>query len=107
MLAATMAKRPDKGNDATQEVSSSQLVPTERPVLHRKGGNPQHDMSLWGGVVVGTSDFAPATPPKRSGRWKWLAAAGAIAAAATTFTVVKLLAEEPPPTPAVAPADAS
>ena len=52
----------------------SQLVPNERPVLHRGGGGAKNDMSLWGGVVVGTQDFAPPTPKKsKSPPWKWIA----------------------------------
>jgi hypothetical protein len=69
-----MAKRPGKGHDATQDVSMSQLVPNERPVLHRGGGNAKNDMSLWGGVVVGTQDFAPPAPKQaKSPPWKWIA----------------------------------
>lgn len=83
-----------KGNDATQDVSLSQFVvprpglPTKPPTISR--GNAKNDMSLWGGVVVGTSDFAPAPNAKKTGSnaWKWVAAAGAaigVAAGAIFF----------------------
>ncbi|HEY5934500.1 MAG TPA: hypothetical protein VIU61_07695 [Kofleriaceae bacterium] len=68
-----MAKRPDK-NDATMEVSASQLVPgkPKRPPPRPPVG-PQNDMSMWAGAVVGGDQFTPAPiPPKASGgsgRW--------------------------------------
>jgi hypothetical protein len=73
-----------KGNDATQDVSLSQFVPpkppaslTKPPTISR--GSQKNDMSLWGGVVVGTSDFAPAPTKKvRSNAWKWIAGAGVV-----------------------------
>ena len=49
-------KRPPKDNDATMDVSMSQLV-VPRPAPPRN--NPKNDMSLWGGVMVGTQDFTP------------------------------------------------
>ena len=88
-----MAKRPGKGqHDATQELSTSQLLPTDsvgRPVLHR-GSAGKNDMSIWGGVVVGTSDFAP--PPAKKGRsntWKWIVGGvGAVVAGVAAFLIV-------------------
>jgi hypothetical protein len=79
-----MAKRGQgqgpHGHDATQDLSLSQLVvPAKPPVLPRKS-NPKNDMSVWGGVVVGTQDFAP--PPKakkQSSSKKWIIAAAAVA----------------------------
>lgn len=73
-----------KGNDATQDVSLSQFVPPKLPDLTKpptiSRGSQKNDMSLWGGVVVGTSDFAPAPTKKaRKNTWKWIAAAGAVA----------------------------
>ena len=93
-----MAKRPGKGqHDATQELSASQFVPTERPVLHRNSG-AKNDMSIWGGVVVGTSDFAP--PPAKKGRsntWKWIAGGvGAVVAGVATFVIVSGGSDKPP-----------
>jgi hypothetical protein len=83
-----MAKRPDKGHDATQDVSISQLVPSERPVLRRN--NPKNDMSLWAGDVVAMTDFSPPAPtkPVRSNRWKWIAAGLALVGAVLAFVLV-------------------
>ncbi|HLL25192.1 MAG TPA: hypothetical protein VK427_23820 [Kofleriaceae bacterium] len=89
-------KPPGTGHDATREVSTSQLIPNERPVLHR-GNADLNDMSVWGGVVVGTQDFAP--PPKAKlaapggGKAKWLlAGAGAVAAGVIAYVIVARLA---------------
>lgn len=60
-----MAKRPERGQDSTQELSGSQLVPDaplpaapKRPPARPIG--PQNDVSMWKQVVVGTDQFAPA-----------------------------------------------
>lgn len=71
-----MATKRPKGNDATQDLSLSDLIVPGRPPAPpnpaQRGSNPKNDMSLWGGVVVGTSDFAPApVAPKRDPR-KWI-----------------------------------
>lgn len=106
-----MAKRPGPGqHDATQKLSESQILPTERPVLHR-GSGAKNDMSVWGGVVVGTSDFAPAPEQRaRTGRWKWIVAGG-VALGGIAITVYLLVAggedtraAAPVATPAPAPA---
>jgi hypothetical protein len=77
-----MGKRPGKGHDATQEVSGSQLVGSQRPVLNRN--NPKNDMSLWAGDVVGISDFAPPVkkPVSQPTKWKWIAGGLALVGAA-------------------------
>nr|MBA3503026.1 hypothetical protein [Deltaproteobacteria bacterium] len=95
-----MAKRPGKGHDATQDVSMSQLVPNERPVLHR-GSGAKNDMSIWGGVVVGTQDFAPPAPKKtKSPPWKWIAIGLAVVGAALTAFVIATSGGDKPQTTA-------
>ena len=99
-----------KGNDATQDVSLSQFVPpkppaslTKPPTISR--GGQKNDMSLWGGVVVGTSDFSPPAPrQRRSNAWKWIAGGAAVVAAgvAAFFLVsdaAPMKKPEPPPAP--------
>ena len=92
----------------------SQLVPNERPVLQRGGGNAKNDMSLWGGVVVGTQDFAPPAPKKaKSPPWKWIAISLAVVGAAlAAFLIVTTGKDKAAPsakaiTPAPVPADAA
>lgn len=101
-----------KGNDATQDVSLSQFVPPKPPASLTKPptitrGSQKNDMSLWGGVVVGTSDFAPAPTKKvRSNAWKWIAAAGgAVGVALAAFFLIESNDPAPAtitPSPAVA-----
>lgn len=76
----------------------SQLIPTDRPVLQR--GNPKNDMSLWGGVVVGTSDFAPApAKSERSHSWKWIAGGLAlVVAGVVAFLLVSRTGGDKPAT---------
>jgi hypothetical protein len=100
-----------KGNDATQDVSLSQFVPpkappslTKPPTISR--GSQKNDMSLWGGVVVGTSDFAPAPTKKvRSNTWKWIAAAGGVVGVAIAAFLL-IGGDEPAPAKIVAVAPA-
>lgn len=75
-----VAKRPDK-NDATMDVSASQLVGNRPPVPHQPGVS-NNDASMWIGNVVSTDDFAPTAvkKPSRKGRGKLVA--GLIAATA-------------------------
>ncbi|HSK02408.1 MAG TPA: hypothetical protein VK932_14245, partial [Kofleriaceae bacterium] len=71
-----MGKRAD--NDATMEVSTSQLVPDALPRARapRPPMSP-NDVSVWKQVVVGSADFAP--PPKaRTGRGRRWLIAGAL-----------------------------
>ena len=66
-----VAKRPDK-NDATMDVSTSQLV-GNRPPVPRQPGVSNNDASMWIGNVVSTDDFAPTNvrrPAARKGRGK-------------------------------------
>src|SRR5262245_50623142 len=63
---SAVAKRLDK-NDATMDISASQLVPPNRPVVPQQSGVSRNDASMWIGNVVNTADFAPA-PPKRGGK---------------------------------------
>lgn len=61
-----MVKRVHQ-NDSTMDISASQLVPDppRRPAPPPNLGN---DASVWKQVVVGTDDFAPPAPAKRSRR---------------------------------------
>jgi hypothetical protein len=86
-------KRP-KGNDATQDLSLSDLIvpgkpPTKPPTIAPRGSaSAKNDMSLWGGVVLGTQDFAPPVAPKRNPK-KWIIAgvAGAALVAVVLYFV--------------------
>jgi hypothetical protein len=66
-----MAKRLD--NDATMEVSTSQLVvdpPALKPNAPKLPPPSKNDASMWAYRVVGTDDFAPApAAPARTRRW--------------------------------------
>jgi len=100
-----MAKRADPG-DETMELSTSQLVPDERP--RRRMPPPQispQDASVWKQVVVGSNDFAP--PPKaRSGRARTWAIAGVAAAALAgggAYAWHRLASDGAPATEAAAP----
>lgn len=99
-----MAKRPDK-NDATMEVSESQLVPGAPRVPPRRPVNPNNDMSMWAGAVVGGDQFTPAPIPPKSGgggggRWI-LAIVGVLALAGGGYALYRfVLAGDPAPKPA-------
>jgi hypothetical protein len=85
-----MGKRAD--NDATMDISASQLVPDAQGRPRAPGAQPRgrvprapaapNDASVWKQIVVGTDDFAP--PPKaRTGikrRWVIAGAIGAVVA---------------------------
>ncbi|HWO19402.1 MAG TPA: hypothetical protein VNO30_11525 [Kofleriaceae bacterium] len=103
-----MAKRRDRDNDATMDVSMSQLVPDapQRPHVPSaapqgrpaKAPNAQNDMSVWKQVVVGSDDFAP--PPKTSsGRGRRLAILSAVLGVAAGGGVFawKMLSSDPAP----------
>lgn len=98
-----MGKPPRAGradNDATMEVSTSQLVPDAgRPPALRPPMAP-NDVSMWKHVVVGTDDFAPAKKarPQRgdSGRrWAIAAAIGAVLAGGGAVAWFGFLREAP------------
>jgi hypothetical protein len=99
-------RKPVEKNDATMEVSASQLVPEPKPPA-RMGppkNVPQNDRSMWAGAVVGTSDFAPPVEPKPKAR-RWLIIAFALAVVGGGgYVIYRAMAsdgaETPPPTPA-------
>lgn len=119
-----MAKRERADNDATMEVSTSQLVPDALPRPRvpdaapagrgpRAGASPStspNDASVWKQVVVGSDDFAPPAKP-RTGRGRRLAigvgvAVAILGAGAGAWYVLRGGEEAPGPatTPAAAPA---
>jgi hypothetical protein len=75
-----MAKRLD--NDATMEMSTSQLVPDQ----------PRGDVSVWNQKVVSSDQFAPTPAPTGSGKRValWIFVAFVVFAAVAIGTVVFL-----------------
>jgi hypothetical protein len=112
-----MAKRRD--NDATMDVSMSQLVPDapQRPrspsaAPQGRGSKApiaQNDMSVWKQVVVSSDDFAPPTKKVRHGggglRWVIAGAVLAVGAAGGIFAWRQLASD--PGKPAATAASAS
>jgi len=81
-----MAKRRD--HDSTMDLSLSQLVVPKPPKAPPRGMNP-NDVSVWGQLVVGTSDFAP-PPRKRAAHaplWIGLGVVGTLAVAAAVYVM--------------------
>jgi hypothetical protein len=100
-----MAKPKRADNDATMELSTSQLVPDALP--RKRAPRPPispNDVSMWKHVVVGSDDFAPppAARPGRGRRWVLAGALGAGIAAGGAFAWYRLAgpSSEPPAAPA-------
>ena len=107
-----MGKRPD--NDATMDISASQLVPDAPGRPRAQGAQPHargprapaapNDASVWKQVVVGSDDFAP--PPKaRTGtkrRWVIAGAIGAVVAGSGGAVALYTLSGDASPAPAQA-----
>jgi hypothetical protein len=60
-----VARRIENKNDATMEVSASQLLELPKPPPRHRSV-PANDRSVWMQSVVGTDDFAPAVPKRTS-----------------------------------------
>src|SRR5882757_4539007 len=99
-------RKPVEKNDATMEVSASQLVPEPKPPA-RMGppkNLPQNDRSMWAGAVVGTSDFAPPVEAKPKAR-RWLIVTLALAVAGGGgYVIYRAMASDGADTPRPAPA---
>jgi len=61
---STLSSMGKRDHDSTMDLSLSQLV-VPKPPKAPPPGMAQNDVSVWGQLVVGTADFAPA-PKKRA-----------------------------------------
>jgi hypothetical protein len=115
-----MGKRPDNGQDATQELTMDQLVPPARKPPAPEPTMPlsldqivksppkppaqkvsKNDASVWRGLVVGADDFAPAAKQKsRAPRWIILGVIGAAVAVAIGVFAATRSSDEKPSAPA-------
>jgi hypothetical protein len=113
-----MAKRPDHGNDSTQELTMDQLVPPPRKppvpestmplskdqIVAAPKPPPQkvskNDASVWRGLVVGADDFAPMpTKNSRVPRWVVFGLLGAIAAVVVAVIALTWSSDDKAATP--------
>jgi len=93
-----------RDHDSTMDLSLSQLV-VPKPPKAPPPGVAQNDVSVWGQLVVGTADFAPA-PKKRATHaplWIGLGVVGTLAIAGAVYVMFLHKADEPEAAAAVAP----
>jgi hypothetical protein len=100
-----MPRRPDHGQDATQELSSSQILrdlPPKPKTVPPKTVPPKqkgavNDVSMWGRKVVGSEEFAPMPNRGAASSRRWLIGGvlGAAAVVGAGYAVLIHTDDEP------------